>query len=117
MKTSLARIEAQNAFCPKCSNKIKRALQKIKDISNVCAYSSDSLITFNFIRANELSVALNTLAELEYPPKGDKIERGNYVHQLCACIKNRHNGSTIDKNLLGYDHQKRKLNDALKKAS
>ncbi|WP_299536771.1 hypothetical protein [Ulvibacterium sp.] len=88
MKSGMAKIEVQNSFCTKCSAKIKVELLKIENITNVYLYPFDSLIVFNFVRANELSTALNTLMALGYPPKGDRIDIGTYVHPWCQCSIN-----------------------------
>ncbi|MEX0314874.1 MAG: hypothetical protein AB3N18_11895 [Allomuricauda sp.] len=85
MKKSLARIHVQQSFCMDCAERIEKELLRIEDISNVYAYPIDSLIVFHFVRANELSTALNRLMELGYPPKGDVIKKENYVPPLCSC--------------------------------
>jgi len=85
MKSGIARIEVQHAFCSECSGTIRTELQKIENISNVYLYAVDSLVVFNFIRANELAIALNTLTALGYPPKGDKIDSRDYVRPCCGC--------------------------------
>ncbi|MGB5817862.1 MAG: hypothetical protein WBG90_00150 [Saonia sp.] len=83
-KISIARIPVQQSFCGRCSDKIKEALLKIEDITNVNLYPTDSLVVFNFVRANEISNALNVLSELGYPEKGEKINGGTMV-SLCSC--------------------------------
>ncbi len=89
MKSGMAKIVVQNSFCAKCSGKIKIELLKIENITNVYLYPFDSLVVFNFVKANELSTALNTLTALGYPPKGDRIDMKNYVHPWCICSANR----------------------------
>lgn len=85
MKKNLARIHVQQSFCMGCAEKIQNELLNIDDIFNVYAYPTDSLIVFHFVRANELSMALNKLMELGYPPKGDMIKKENYVPPICNC--------------------------------
>ncbi len=87
MKTGFAKIELKKSFCTQCSVKIRRKLQMIDDISNVRLYPTDSLVIFNFIKANELSDALNLLTDLGYPPKGDKIDCLSLV-KACSCHPN-----------------------------
>lgn len=89
MKSGMAKIEVQNSFCTKCSGKIKMELLKIENITNVYLYPFDSLVVFNFIKANELSMALNTLTALGYPQKGERIDMKNYMHTCCTCSANR----------------------------
>ncbi len=83
MKFGLAKIPVQNTFCSKCSARIKSELLKIQDITNVSLYPTDSLVVFNFIKANELSTALNTLTDLGYPPEGDRLG-SNKVLPICS---------------------------------
>ncbi len=84
MKTNTARIPVQRSFCNQCSGKIKSALLSIKDISNVNLYPMDSLIVFNFRRANEISKALNVLTELGCPEKGEKV-KNDFDIPFCSC--------------------------------
>lgn len=83
--TSTAKIEIQQRFCDNCSVCIKKELQEISDINNVRLYPKESLITFNFIKANKLSMALNTLSEIGYYEKGDKINECKLPKSACAC--------------------------------
>ncbi|MEO9513575.1 MAG: heavy metal transporter [Flavobacteriaceae bacterium] len=85
MKLSLAKIPVQNKFCGKCSSQIKSELLKIRDITNVYLYPTDSLVVFSFVKANELSTALNILTALGYPPQGDRIKNKCQV-PFCSCI-------------------------------
>ncbi|TMU55135.1 hypothetical protein [Flagellimonas algicola] len=85
MKLRLAKIPVQNRFCNNSSAQIKSELLKIKDISNVQLYPTDSLVVFSFIKANELSRALNILMALGCPPQGDRMER-DIISPLCSCI-------------------------------
>lgn len=85
MKSGLAQIPVQNSFCQRCSHTIKSELLKVNDISNVYLYPKDSLVVFNFVKANELSDALNILMSLGYPPKGDKVDKKNCRPPLCCC--------------------------------
>lgn len=89
MKSGMAKIEVQNSFCTRCSGRIKIELLKIENITNVYCYPFDSLVVFNFVKANELSMALNTLTALGYPPKGDRIDIENYVGPWCTCSENK----------------------------
>jgi len=83
MKTGIAQIEVQQSFCNRCAIKIKEALLKIEDITNVYLYPKDSLIVFNFVKANEISKALNLLTELGYP---EIREKGNCNNRpFCDC--------------------------------
>ncbi|WP_422859151.1 hypothetical protein ACOKFD_17870 [Flagellimonas sp. S174] len=84
MKTNIARIPVQRTFCNRCSIKIKDALLNIKDITNVNLYPMESLIVFNFIRANEISKALNVLTELGCPEEGEKVTDDLNV-TFCNC--------------------------------
>lgn len=83
--TSTARIEIQQRFCDNCSVCIKKELQEISDINNVRLYPKESLITFNFIKANKLSAALNTLSEIGYYEKGDRVDEHQLLKLACAC--------------------------------
>ncbi|PWL38689.1 hypothetical protein DKG77_10600 [Flagellimonas aquimarina] len=85
MKLSLAKIPVQNRFCRKCSSQIKSELLKIQDITNVNLYPTDSLVVFSFIKANELSVALNILTALGYPPQGDRVN-AKFISPICSCF-------------------------------
>lgn len=89
MKSGMAKIEVQSSFCTKCSVRIKMELLKIENITNVYLYPFDSLVVFNFVKANELSTALNTLTALGYPQKGERIHMKNYVQTCCTCSTNR----------------------------
>lgn len=88
MKSGMAKIEVQSSFCAKCAARIKMELLKIENITNVYLYPFDSLVVFNFIKANELSIALNTLTALGYPQKGERIGRNGYI-STCTCLANR----------------------------
>ena len=88
MKTNIARIPVQTSFGNLCSVTIKDALLSIKDITNVNLYPSDSLIVFNFIRANEISKALNVLTELGCPEEGEKVKNDLEV-PFCNCQRKR----------------------------
>ncbi|GGI56424.1 hypothetical protein [Winogradskyella haliclonae] len=82
--TSTAKIEVQQRFCKNCSVCIKKELQVIENIKNVRLYPKESLITFNFIKADKLSAALNVLSKLGYPEKGERIEE-EFSKSLCSC--------------------------------
>ncbi|MEM9647311.1 MAG: hypothetical protein AAF969_02450 [Bacteroidota bacterium] len=85
MKNSLARIIVEPGFCMDCGSEIVKELMGIDDITNVFAYPMESLVVFQFIKANELSLALNKLMEMGHPPAGDTIKEENYVPPLCRC--------------------------------
>ncbi|GMN09033.1 hypothetical protein MTsPCn9_05110 [Croceitalea sp. MTPC9] len=73
MKTQLARIQVQNRFCTRCKNLIEAKLSEINHVSNIRLYAKESLVVFNFFRANELSDVLNVLSEIGYPEIGERI--------------------------------------------
>ncbi|MFK7811776.1 MAG: hypothetical protein AB8B59_04730 [Maribacter sp.] len=86
MKHQIARIPVQNSFCESCKSVIQRKLTKIRDISNVRLYPEESLVVFNFLRANELSDVLNVLTEMGYPEKGEPIDPEVLLKsKLCLC--------------------------------
>ncbi|WP_139063626.1 heavy-metal-associated domain-containing protein [Flagellimonas eckloniae] len=87
MKTGLAKIPVQNSFCASCSHQIRKELLKIEDISNVHLFPTESLVVFNFVRANELSTALNVLTDLGYPQVGDRINGRNHHPPYCTCTR------------------------------
>ncbi len=80
--TSTARIEVQGRFCKGCTKRIKKKLQLVNDINNIRFYPKESLITFNFLKANKLSIALNVLSEMGYPEKGERVES---YKSKCVC--------------------------------
>lgn len=84
---SMARIEVQQSFCNTCSACIKKKLQDIKDLKNIRLYPRESLITFNFIKANKLSDALNILSEIGYPERGESMSFKQTPRSACQCIK------------------------------
>ncbi len=83
--TSLARIEVQQSFCYDCSVRIKKELQEIEAITDVQLYPLESLVTFNFKRANTLSNALNVLSEIGYPEKGERLFKKQFSNSVCNC--------------------------------
>jgi len=86
MKTQLARIQVQNRFCAGCKSTIKAKLAEIKSISNIELYVSDSLVVFNFLKANELSDVLNVLSEMGHPEIGERFNNSNgAVSKICLC--------------------------------
>ncbi|NJB70144.1 copper chaperone CopZ [Saonia flava] len=85
MNSGFATVHVQNAFCQKCSSTIKKELLKIMDITNVYLYPTDSLVVFNFVKANELSTALNILTDLGYPPEGERINSKKPSITACNC--------------------------------
>lgn len=82
----MARIEVQQAFCAACSVGIERELRNIDELENVRLYPKDTLITFNFFRANKLSEALNALSEIGYTEKGEKIIKTQLPSINCNCM-------------------------------
>ncbi|PCJ94965.1 MAG: hypothetical protein COA50_11350 [Flavobacteriaceae bacterium] len=84
MKSGFATVHVKNTFCRKCATVIKKELLNIMDITNVYMYPMDSLVVFNFVKANELSTALNLLTDLGYPPKEDLIKKIRPT-SLCNC--------------------------------
>ncbi|RZN84619.1 MAG: hypothetical protein EVB11_00790 [Winogradskyella sp.] len=82
--TSTAKIEVQQSFCNSCSVCIKKELQVIENVKNVRLYPKESLIIFNFIKADKLSAVLNVLSRLGYPEKGERIEK-EFSKSLCRC--------------------------------
>ena len=83
-KTVTARIEVQQRFCNKCSMRIKKELQKIDHINHIRLYPKESMVMFNFIKADKLSAVLNTLSEIGYPEKGERINLGKFS-SVCHC--------------------------------
>lgn len=91
MTTNTAKIPVQQSFCITCADTIRKALLDIQDISNVYLYPKESLIVFNFIRANEVSKALNVLSDLGYPERGEIVNRPNHPSfPCCSEIPNPH---------------------------
>ncbi|NHF58323.1 hypothetical protein FK220_003150 [Flavobacteriaceae bacterium TP-CH-4] len=86
MKQQIARIQVQNNFCERCKSSIQTKLTKIRDVSNVRLYPKESLVVFNFFRANELSDVLNALTEMGYPEEGERINRDTLLRsKWCMC--------------------------------
>ncbi|MFD0861567.1 hypothetical protein ACFQ1M_05070 [Sungkyunkwania multivorans] len=83
--TGLAKIFVQNTFCNQCTTTIKNKMVQEQEVRNVILYPSDSLVVFNFKRANQLSGVMNMLTALGYPPKGDRITSANTAVALCQC--------------------------------
>ena len=85
-KENIARVEVQKDLCQKCQSLIKTELQKIENIANVILYPEHALVVFSFFKANELSVALNTLSRLGYPEVGETPSLKSNDNALkCAC--------------------------------
>lgn len=82
---SMARIEVQQRFCKNCSVCIKEELQEIDDVKNVRLYPKESLITFNFMKANKLSEVLNRLSKIGYPEKGERLLEAQFSNSVCGC--------------------------------
>jgi hypothetical protein len=87
MQISLARIFVQNSFCAQCVDTVKTKILEVQHVSNVIMYPSDSLVVFNFNKANQLSEVLNTLSILGYPPLEDTVENHHSETPLCTCIR------------------------------
>ncbi|GMN05003.1 hypothetical protein MTsPCn5_03910 [Croceitalea sp. MTPC5] len=86
MEIQLARIQVQNRFCTSCKSAIKARLAEIKSISNIELYVSESLVVFNFLRANELCDVLNVLSEIGHPEIGERFTNPNEaVSKICLC--------------------------------
>ncbi len=86
MKMQLARIQVQNRFCLGCKNSIKSKLSAIETISNIQLYVSDSLVVFNFLKANELSDVLNVLSEIGHPEIGERSNISECkASKICMC--------------------------------
>jgi len=85
IKTGIARIYVQGNFCKSCGSSIKKELLKINDVSNVYVKPSTSLVVFSFVKANEISSAMNLLTTLGYPPKGEKPNHSKRFKPLCFC--------------------------------
>ena len=80
-----ARIEVQDSFCDGCSKGIKKELQRINEVKNIHLYPKDALITFNFMKANHLSMVLNLLSEIGYPEKGERNPQKITSSRPCNC--------------------------------
>ena len=86
MKHQIARIPVQNSFCELSKTTIQTKLSKIRDVSNVRLYPQESLVVFNFFKANEVSNVLNVLTEMGYPEKGEQINHEVFLRsKLCLC--------------------------------
>ncbi|MFK7832048.1 MAG: hypothetical protein AB8B52_02115 [Winogradskyella sp.] len=81
----MAKIHVEQGFCKSCSVGIKMQLQEIEAISNVRLYPKESLVTFNFIKADKLSAALNVLSDIGYPEKGENICSEPFSNTVCSC--------------------------------
>lgn len=86
MKAQLARIPVQNKFCTNCKTFILNKLKEVHHVSNVRLYENESLVVFNFLKANQLSDVLNVLTELGHPEVGEQLN-GVYTikSKLCQC--------------------------------
>jgi copper chaperone CopZ len=81
----MARIELQQSFCAACALHIKATLQDIAGVKNIRLYPKDTLITFNFTKADRLSTLLNRLYQIGYTEKGEEVAKSN-LHLLgCKC--------------------------------
>ncbi len=86
MKHQIARIQVQNNFCHQCKSSIQTKLTEIRDVSNVRLYPEESLVVFNFMKANELSDVLNALTEMGYPETGEKVNQDMLLKsKMCLC--------------------------------
>lgn len=82
-KVEIARIEVQQRFCESCAFLIKKELQQVGELRNIRLYPKASLITFNFNSANKLSRVLNTLSEIGYSEKGERLNDKCQI--FCSC--------------------------------
>lgn len=80
-----ARIEVEDSFCDSCSTCIKNGLQEIKEIKNINLYPKESLITFNFMKVNNLSTVLNVLTDMGYREKGERYSKQACSKLVCDC--------------------------------
>ncbi len=85
LATSMARIKVEHPFCNNCSVCIKKELQEIEAITNIRLYPKESLVTFNFIKADKLSTALNILSDIGYPEKGERLFKEQFSNSVCRC--------------------------------
>ena len=83
---STARIEVKQKFCKNCSASVKTELQKIEDVNHIRLYPKESLITFNFKRANKLSEALNALSNIGFQEKEESILNIKCNTSICPCF-------------------------------
>jgi len=82
---NIAKIQVENTFCFNCSAAIKNELQKIEQLDFIRLQPKHSLITFNFMNANNVSAALNKLADMGYSEKGEKINPQIKCKTICNC--------------------------------
>lgn len=86
MKTQFARIQVQNGFCTRCKSLIAAKLSEIEHVSNIQLFAKESLVVFNFFRANELSDVLNVLSEIGHPEIGERIASPFQLSsKVCSC--------------------------------
>lgn len=83
--TSMAKIQVERRFCNNCSVCIKKELQEIETITHIRLYPKESLVTFNFIKADKLSTALNILSDIGYPEKGERLFNEQFANTVCGC--------------------------------
>jgi len=91
MRTGIAKIPVQNSFCERCAEVIKNRILKDQSVQNLILFPSDSLITFNFNWANQVSEVLNILTRLGYPPEGDEVTTSSYTLPFCKCKNKNQN--------------------------
>ena len=83
--TSMAKIQVEQHFCKNCSIGIEKELQDIETITNIRFYPKELLVTFNFVKADKLSTALNVLSDIGYPEKGEKLFKKQFSNSVCCC--------------------------------
>jgi len=87
MEIGLARITVQNTFCGNCMTSIEKRIKEVHQIKNVYLHPKDSLVTFNFANANQISKVLNILTALGYPEQGDHMIKDHCIPPFCNCEK------------------------------
>jgi copper chaperone CopZ len=85
LTASMARIKVEHPFCNNCSVCIKKELQEIEAVTNIRLCPKESLVTFNFIKADKLSTALNILSDIGYPEKGERLYKEQFSNSVCRC--------------------------------
>ena len=85
MKTSLARVFVQTPFCKGCISALEAKVLAVNNIKHVRFFLKDSLVVFNFNKANQVSEVMNTLSASGYPPIGDVINDFE-INSKCNCL-------------------------------
>lgn len=81
MKTTLY---IQNYKCANCETIIVHMLSKIKNISNVFIKSQYATVTFEHNNPDDIEVVKKTLAEIGYPPFGEK---NNFIKKAKSSLR------------------------------